>query len=182
MTVRLPRIVVAPTATLHRMVVLPPEEQAREALLAEAEELRDTAALLEADARTTRQKAQALIAGLLDDHRRRVAANPQVDVRRGKVTGDQLRRARALAHVSQRQLAAAWGYSRGAIAAYEDDHSPHRVPEGIAEWALGQLRTAGELAPAADAPFAMADPEWEQDAAPVRGVAPFPSGLKGAKP
>ena len=184
MTVRLPRVRVTPAGWLDRLVLVPPEDQEREALLAEAEELRDRAALLEADARSTRQRSQALIAGLLADHRRRVSASPQLDVRRGKVTGDQLRRARALATppLSQRGHAAAWGYSRGAIAAYEDDRSPHRVPEGIAAWALGVLRTAGELAPAEDAPFAMADPEWEQDAAQVRGVAPFPRGLKGAKP
>ena len=128
---------------VNRVVYLREE---REACLAEAEDIRDTAALLEGQARDTKREAQALIAKLVADNRRRKAFGPQQPASRGLATGVQLRRARDLAHVSQRQLASTWGYSRGAIAAYEDGQSPRRIPEGICAWALQVLRVAGEEA------------------------------------
>jgi len=131
---------------------VPDAARERDGLLAEAEAIRDTAALLEGQVRDTRRAAQALVAGLLADHRRRTVAGlgvlgpagHPVPARRGLATGVQLRRARVLARVSQRQLAAAWGYSRGAIAAYEDGQAPRRVPEGLSAWALQVLRASGE--------------------------------------
>lgn len=117
----------------------------REVALAEAEHLRDAAALLEGEIRDTRRAAQALVAKLLEDHKRRTALGPHPPATRGLATAAQLRRARVLAKVSQRQLASTWGYSRGAIAAYEDGLSPRRIPEGISAWALQVLRVAREL-------------------------------------
>jgi len=127
---------------------VPDAARERDGLLAEAEAIRDTAALLEGQVRDTRRAAQALVAGLLADHRRRTSGQGPTDhpvpARRGLATGVQLRRARVLARVSQRQLAAAWGYSRVAIAAYEDGQAPRRVPEGLSAWALQVLRASGE--------------------------------------
>jgi hypothetical protein len=118
---------------------------ADETLLSEVEELRDTATLLEVKARSTRRRAQTLVATLLDDHRRRRALATHRPPSRRLVTGDQLRRARALAGKSQRQLAAEWGYSRGAIAGYEGDSQRRGVPDGLAGWVRRVLGDAGEL-------------------------------------
>ena len=122
----------------------------REGLLAEAEDVRDAAALMEVEARSARRRAQVLVAGLLADHRRRRAAHqtaaslgPEPAPGLG-VTSVQLRRARQVARISQRQLAAACGYSRGAIASYEDNLSPHRMPEAIRAWVRQVLRASGE--------------------------------------
>lgn len=133
--------------TLRVERVPAPAPTAPEAALLEAEELRDRAALLEAKARDTRRRAHALIQGLIEDRRRRIAAGGAEGRRapaRFRVTSGQLRRARVLAKVSQRQLAATWNLSRGAIAAYEDDRAPHQMHEGIAAWVLQVLRAAGE--------------------------------------
>jgi DNA-binding XRE family transcriptional regulator len=83
-------------------------------------------------------RAQALKDGLLDDHRRRVAAGLRPGHRPGeppppRVSTDTLLRARRKAKLSQRDLAAALGLSRSTVAEAERGRNlPHPY---LARWA-----------------------------------------------
>ena len=154
----------------------------RVATVAALTELHRQAADVEGEARDFKHRVQALKEGLLEDHARRVVltrqATAQERAQAPRVAGNDVLRARQRVGLSQRELALALLMPRGSLADME--RGRRKPTPRVARWAAGVLRPAGEEveAPASDQPFALADPAWERDAAPVRGLAPFPKGAK----
>jgi DNA-binding transcriptional regulator YiaG len=97
-----------------------------------------------------RRRAHRLKLGLLADHRRRVAAAgggalrvPDHTAAKGPpCSGVQVRLARALVGLSQREVSALLALSRGVVA--DTETGRRQAPGRLARWATGVLRAKGE--------------------------------------
>lgn len=99
-----------------------------------------------------RRRAHRLKLGLLADHRRRVAAAggalrvPDHTASKGPpCSGVQVRLARALVGLSQREVSALLALSRGVVA--DSETGRRQAPGRLARWATGVLRAKGEPTP-----------------------------------
>jgi DNA-binding transcriptional regulator YiaG len=96
-----------------------------------------------------RRRAHRLKLGLLTDHQRRMTATsgalrvPDPDAPR--CGGAEVRRARALAGLSQRELSALLALSRGVVA--DTETGRRQAPGRLARWATGVLRAKGDPTP-----------------------------------
>lgn len=99
-----------------------------------------------------RRRAHRLKLGLLADHARRVAAAGGVlrvpdptDSTAPPCSGEEVRRARALVGLSQREVSARLALSRGVVA--DTETGRRQAPGRLARWATGVLRAKGEPTP-----------------------------------